>query len=149
MGWGLNKARFGLVGLYLRLTNNWQALEKTTVDAWMRKWAGEKVYELMWEPMLIGKFGPYYKDVNMAWFWARIHARTTKLGTYRGGFQAFADDFAKKLTELGVQIDYQSQVTSIAATPDGGVTLKLDAGSQQFDKRLIDDLPWPDGQTGP
>ena len=37
LGWGLNKARFGFVGLYLRLTNNWQALEKFTVDEWMGK----------------------------------------------------------------------------------------------------------------
>lgn len=57
LGWGINKIRFGLVGLFLRLTNNWQALEKTTVDAWMRKWAGAQVYERMWEPMLVGKFG--------------------------------------------------------------------------------------------
>ena len=28
LGWGLNKARFGLVGLYLRLTNNWQTLRE-------------------------------------------------------------------------------------------------------------------------
>ena len=26
----------------------------------MRKWAGEKVYELMWEPLMIGKFGERY-----------------------------------------------------------------------------------------
>ena len=55
LGWGINKARFGLVGLYLRLTNNWQPLEKFTVDAWMRKWAGDKVYELMWEPLMVGQ----------------------------------------------------------------------------------------------
>jgi len=141
LGWGLNKVRFGLVGLYLRLTNNWQSLEKTTVDAWMRKWAGEKVYQLMWEPMLVGKFGPYYKEVNMAWFWARIHARTTKLGTYQGGFQAFADDFAQKLTELGVQIHYQSQVSGIAAAPNGGLSLQLDNGLQQFERVLSTTSP--------
>jgi len=141
LGWGLNKARFGLVGLYLRLTNNWQALEKTSVDAWMRKWAGDHVYELMWEPMLIGKFGPYYKDVNMAWFWARIHARTTKLGTYKGGFQAFADDFARKLTEFGVDIQYQSRVTGITPASDGCVTLNLDTGSRTFDRVLATTSP--------
>jgi protoporphyrinogen oxidase len=141
LGWGLNKIRFGLVGLYLRLTNNWQALEETTVDAWMRKWAGDKVYELMWEPMLIGKFGPYYKDVNMAWFWARIHARTTRLGTYEGGFQAFADDFAKKLTELGVEIRYQNRVTQIATNSKGGVTLEVDSNPKEFDQVLSTTSP--------
>ena len=141
LGWGLNKIRFGMVGLYLRLTNNWQNLEKTTVDAWMRKWAGEKVYQLMWQPMLIGKFGPYYKDVNMAWFWARIHARTTRLGTYQGGFQAFADDFALKLRELGVQIHFQSRVQAITAAPGSKVTVKLNSGSQQYDRVLSTTSP--------
>jgi protoporphyrinogen oxidase len=115
LGWGINKIRFGLVGLYLRLTKNWQTLEKTTVDAWMRKWAGDRVYETMWEPMLKGKFGPHYKGVNMAWMWARFHARTSKLGTYQGGFQAFADDFASRLKELGVDLRLSSPVESISA----------------------------------
>ena len=117
LGWGINKIRFGLVGLYLRLTKNWRALEQVTVDEWMRKWAGPTVYEKMWEPMLIGKFGPHYKQVNMAWFWARIHARTTRLGTYRGGFQAFADDFAGRLGELGVRIHLSSRVRGIQLSP--------------------------------
>jgi protoporphyrinogen oxidase len=136
LGWGINKVRFGLVGLYLRLTNNWRALEKTTVDVWMRKWAGDKVYQLMWEPMLIGKFGPYYKEVNMAWFWARIHARTTKLGTYQGGFQAFADDFSRKLTELGVAIRYQNRVTGIRPDSEGGVIFEVNSETKPYDCAL-------------
>jgi protoporphyrinogen oxidase len=55
-GYGINKIRFGLVGLYLKLTTNWQPMEKTTVAAWMRKYAGEKVYREMWEPLVVGKF---------------------------------------------------------------------------------------------
>ena len=113
LGWGLGKLRFGLVGLYLRLTKNWRALEKVTAHAWMRKWAGKRVYEKMWQPLLIGKFGPYYKDVPMAWFWARLHARTTRLGTYQGGFQAFCDDFAEILRGMGVEIHLHTSVRQI------------------------------------
>ncbi len=119
LGWGIHKVRFGLVGLYLRLSNNWQALEKVTADAWIRKWAGQKVYQQMWEPLLVGKFGPYYRSVNMAWFWARLHARTTRLGTYQGGFQAFADDFAARLAQLGVQIHYNTRIDSITPNQKG------------------------------
>ena len=32
LGWGIDKIRFGLVGLYLKLTNDWRSLEQTTVD---------------------------------------------------------------------------------------------------------------------
>ncbi len=80
----------------------------------MRKWAGEKVYKLMWEPLVIGKFGEhYYKQVNMAWMWARLKARTTRLGTFEGGFQNFANMFAEKLREMGVEIRLKAPVTQI------------------------------------
>ncbi len=59
LGWGINKIRFGFVGLFLRLTNNWKALEKITADAWMTQMGRRNVYEKMWKPLLIGKFGPY------------------------------------------------------------------------------------------
>lgn len=116
LGWGLDKVRFGLVGLYLRLTNNWRPLEKTTVDAWMRRWAGDRVYERMWLPLVEGKFGPYARQVNMAWLWARLHARTTRLGTFAGGFQAFADKFAARLEEMGVRIELNVNVQEIRPT---------------------------------
>jgi protoporphyrinogen oxidase len=141
LGWGINKARFGFVGLYLRLTQNWQALERVTADDWMRRWAGSKVYEKMWQPLLIGKFGPYAKDVNMAWFWARIHARTTKLGTYEGGFQAFADDFAGILKNLGVRIQFQTRVTSIVPGSAGGVKISMDSRSENFDNVISTTSP--------
>ncbi len=147
LGWGINKIRFGLVGLYLRLTNNWQALEKTTVDAWMRKWAGDKVYESMWEPMMIGKFGEAYaKVVNMAWLWARLHARTTRLGTFRGGFQVFANQFADRLRQMGVSIQLNARVQSIKSTEDGRLKVAIQEPDQQaeaytFDQVLVTTSP--------
>ena len=141
LGWGVNKIRFGLVGLFLKLTNNWQALEKYTVDAWMRKWAGDRVYEMMWQPLLIGKFGTHFKDVNMAWMWARLKARTTHLGTYVGGMQAFADQFADRLRKMGVNIVLSCQVTRINADPASGIDLELSSGLLHFDQCLVTTSP--------
>lgn len=139
LGFGLDKIRFGFVGLYLRLTNNWRALEQVTADEWMMKWAGKNVYEKMWKPLLIGKFGPYYRDVNMAWMWARIKARTTRLGTFEGGFQKFADLFAERLRELGVEIRLGAQVKFIKRDQAG---LSIAAGSvETFDRVLVTTSP--------
>jgi len=143
LGWGVNKVRFGLVGVYLRLTNRWKQFEKVTVDSWMRKFAGEKVYSQMWEPLVIGKFGEKYaRQVNMAWLWARLKARTTRLGTYQGGFQAFADDFAAILAEMGVEIRLDTPVGSITRAEDGKLTLKASqAGPETFDQVLVTTSP--------
>jgi len=143
LGWGLNKVRFGLVGLFLRLTENWQSLEKVTADSWLCKYAGRDVYKRMWEPLLVGKFGPYYKEVNMAWFWARLHARTTKLGTYKGGFQAFADDFTKELKANGVEIILNTPVRRIDIVENGKFEIHTDAdsGFGPFDQVLSTTSP--------
>jgi len=142
LGWGVNKARFGLVGLFLKLTSNWRALEKHTVDAWLRRWAGDRVYEMMWEPLLVGKFGQEYaRQVNMAWMWARLKARTTRLGTYQGGFQAFADQFALHLKENGVDIQLSMPVESISPAVDGRLVLQTPAGPQDFDQVLVTTSP--------
>lgn len=140
LGFGLDKIRFGFVGLFLRLTNNWRALEKVTADAWMLKWAGRRVYEKMWKPLLIGKFGPFYRDVNMAWMWARIKARTTRLGTFEGGFQRFADLFADRLRAMGVEIRLGVAVKFIKR--DAAKGLMIDAGGvESFDKVLVTSSP--------
>src|SRR4030095_4566132 len=140
LGFGLDKIRFGFVGLFLRLTNNWKALEKVTADEWMMRWAGKNVYEKMWKPLLVGKFGPCYRDVNMAWMWARIKARTTRLGTFEGGFQNFANLFAEKLRGMGIEIRLGARVESIKREQDT-LSIRSDGTSEAFDKVLVTTSP--------
>lgn len=150
LGFGINKIRFGLVGLYLRLTNNWKPLEHTTVDAWMRKWAGKKVYKLMWEPLVVGKFGEqYYNQVNMAWMWARLKARTTRLGTFEGGFQNFANMFADKLREMGVEIRLKAAVTQIDRETSSGKVRIHSVMKEEYDKVLVTLSPEAMGRLVP
>jgi protoporphyrinogen oxidase len=142
LGWGLAKLRFGLVGLYLRFTKNWQPLERVTVDEWMRKWAGNRAYETMWEPMMVGKFGEHYaKQVNMAWMWARLHARTPRLGTFRGGFQAFMNLLADRVRSRGAEIRLSTGVERIHVADDGKVTLHTGKETLSFDRLLTTSSP--------
>jgi protoporphyrinogen oxidase len=142
LGWGINKARFGLVGLYLKLTNDWRPLERVSVDAWMRKWAGDKVFELMWQPLLVGKFGERYAtQVNMAWMWARLKARTTHLGTFEGGFQAFAERFAHSLEAMGVELKLSTRVDQIVPQTDSSLLLESKQGAARFNQVLVTTSP--------
>ncbi|HTX78210.1 MAG TPA: NAD(P)/FAD-dependent oxidoreductase [Longilinea sp.] len=133
--------RFGLVTAYLRYIADWKPLEKVTSDEWMRKYYGERLYSTQFEPLLIGKFGSHYKEVNMAWFWARFKVRTTRLGTFQGGFQAFADQFADHLRQRGVKIQLSSQVRQIVPSGEGKLKLEFQDGSQEFDQVLATTSP--------
>lgn len=132
----VDKARFGFVTLFLRTLSSWKPLEGHTAHQWMLKYYGEKVYRTLFEPLLMGKFSGYYKDVNMAWFWARFKVRTPRLGTYRGGFQAFLNDFADALVKNGVEFRFSSNISSVEPALDGKVALMVNGETLLFDQAL-------------
>ena len=95
----ISKIRLGLVKIWLQKDNNWQKYENELAYVWMKKWCGESAYKVIWEPLLRGKFHDKYKEVSMAWLWARIHTRgnSSKLGYFEGGFRIIADKLAEKI----------------------------------------------------
>jgi protoporphyrinogen oxidase len=131
-------ARFGFVTVYIRYLARWQNLEQYTAHEWLRKAYGEHLYQVIWQPMLEGKFGSFYKEVTMAWFWARLKTRTTRLGTFEGGFQAFSDAFAAQLRQRGVEIRLNTPVARIEAAEGGRVRILLaDGSSTEYDQCLV------------
>jgi len=148
------KLRFGLVGLYLRFSKNWQAMEKETADRWLRRTMGDTAYNILWKPLLVGKFGDYYRDVNMAWFWARVHSRTTRLGYFEGGFQAFIDALTRAVQERGATVRLNTPTTAIAPQPNGQLQVSFKAemepaGPETFDQVLATVSPPLLGQLTP
>jgi protoporphyrinogen oxidase len=133
-----NRIRAGLVVLYLQRTNNWQKFQKISAYHWMRKAAGKQVTDVIWEPLLKGKFDKYYDKVAMAWLWARIHVRAQsrevggeKLGYFNGGFQVFTDALMARLRELGVDVQTGVDIQSVDSSPKGTATIKLASGDRQ------------------
>ncbi len=138
----IDRVRCGVVALYLRLTPRWQPLESVTADAWLRKWLGARAYESMWKPMLVGKFGEENLPVvNMAWFWARIHARTPRLGTFKGGFQAFLERLTDVVKTQGADVHTNSAVTQIRRAPNGTLEIQTAQRKEIFDAVLSTSSP--------
>jgi len=76
----------------------------------------------------------------MAWLWARLHARTTRLGTFRGGFQAFLDRFASVVEEKGAGIHLDTPVTSIRKAGDQ-LMVETAANAREFDAVISTSSP--------
>jgi protoporphyrinogen oxidase len=109
----LDKMRVGLVTLYLRLSKSWGPLERVTAHEWLPRYIGRRAYEGLWEPLLSNKFGDSYQEVNMAWFWARIHKRTQRLGYYVGGYQTLIDTLVSSVQDQGGVIRLKAPVARI------------------------------------
>src|SRR5439155_1618571 len=114
-------------------------LENTTADAWLRKWMGANAHEKVWKPQLVSKFGDRYSDIVMAWFWARIHMRSTSLGYVEGGFQQLYDRLVAEIERLGGKALFNTTVKSI--TRDGE-RLVVETGEESFRfDRVVSTLP--------
>ncbi|UCC87160.1 MAG: NAD(P)/FAD-dependent oxidoreductase [Anaerolineales bacterium] len=129
----VDKIRGGPVAIYLRLARNWWSLEKYTAHEWLTRWLGRRAYQILWEPLLVGKFGDYHREVNMAWMWARLHKRTPRLGYFVGGFQAFSDALADRARSGGADIRLNAPVHAIQAAA-GGLVLRAASGDEVFDR---------------
>ena len=138
----VDRIRMGMAIAWLRYSPKptWQEYDKMTADSWLRKWMGSKAYEAAWQFQLEGKFGEHYKEINMAWMWARVFTRTPQLAYFDGGFQAFADHFGEYLRKQGVQIQLNTPVRSIDPVSTGGYNLSIaqssNPASSHFDQVL-------------
>lgn len=132
----IDRLRFGIVAAYLRYNPFWRPFERITAHRWLLTALGRRAYEVLWQPLLEGKFGAHYQDVNLAWFWARLAKRTPKLGYFEGGFQAFITAVAETVRARGGWIRLESHVRGIHPEPDGRIRLELRAGDQTHDRVL-------------
>lgn len=137
----LDVARFGTVSAYLRFTKPWRQLEQHLADDWLRRYYGDKIYETVWRPMLIGKFGPHYREVNMAWMWARLHVRSPRLGYFEGGFQAFIDRLTDVVRGLGGEIRLNCPAEAIRSGDGGGVEIVAGGATERYDAGIVTTSP--------
>jgi protoporphyrinogen oxidase len=133
----IDRLRVGLVAFYLTLTRNWERLERVSADEWMRRMTGERAYEIWWKPLLVSKFGEEnYRDVNMAWMWARAYKRTARLGYFVGGFQGFVDLLMERVAAQGGKVRLETEVQAIRFIAEGVLRLETAEGSVEHDQIL-------------
>jgi protoporphyrinogen oxidase len=138
----VDRVRFGAVAFYLKyLDAGWRRLERTTAAAWTSRWAGRNVYDTLWRPLLEGKFGPYADEVNMAWLWARLRARSFKLGYFVGGFQGFCDALLAAVEGLGVRVHLATPIARVIPAGGGWTVGAADGPAEQYDQLLVTGAP--------
>jgi len=154
-----DRVRMGLAIAYLKVTRDWHALEDVAARDWVIRWMGRAAYDAIWEPLLVGKFGPRHAEVPMSWLWARLHKRSMRLIYFAGGFQAFADHLQGAAAARGAQVRLGARVGRLGRAATGlSVDVEGEAAPLAFDRviatvgphllgRLAPDLP-PDYLAG-
>lgn len=138
----IDRVRLGLLVLRARRVRDWRTLEDRTAADWLRGLAGERVYRVVWEPLLRGKFGPYAERVSAVWFWNKLVLRggsrdgsgEERLAYFRGGFAELARLVSARIEEGGGEVRTGTPVDRVVVGDGrvvgvraGGTTVDADA----------------------
>lgn len=134
----LDRIRLGLLTLRARRVKDWRRLEHVTAADWLRSLGGERVFQVVWWPLLLGKFGPYAEKVSAVWFWNKLKLRggsrgstgEERLAYFNGSFASLAEATAQAVIEHGGQVLTRSPARKINRLKDG--RWSVDAGEKTF-----------------
>ena len=159
----VDRIRLGLMIPRARMVRDWRALEGVTAADWLRKLGGDRVWRVMWEPLLKGKFGPYADTVSAVWFWNKLKLRggsrgkkgEERLAYFKGSFARLAEETAKAIRAAGGEVRTNAPVTRlerrgadwVAQGPWGQVTGSAVIATPA--PALVADMLEPAGQATP
>lgn len=132
----VDKLRTALLLAFFKLTPVWKPLETLTAERLVRTIGGTRAFEVIWKPLLYGKFGTYAPKVSASWFWARIKKRTPSLMYIRGGFHTFITALADAIRRQGGVIHASTAVSSVLSKRTI-CTVTWGKKKQQFDTVLF------------
>jgi len=146
----IDKLRLGLTIFIASKIKNWQRLENISVEAWLKRWSGTKVFEKIWLPLLKSKLGDNYRNTSAAFIWTTIQrmyaARKSGLkkemfGYVTGGYEKINTRFTEHLLTSGVAIKYNAKVNAVKKTPESMLEVLTEKGDSCFFDYVISTLP--------
>jgi protoporphyrinogen oxidase len=115
------RLRLGILAVRTRLLRNWRKLENRSASDWLISLSGREVYDVVWRPLLNGKFGDEADNVSAVWMWNKLKLRggsrgkngTERLAYYTGGFSVFLNDILHKIKLYGGELFTSAEVLRI------------------------------------
>lgn len=146
----IDKLRLGGTIFLMSKLRNWRRLEKLTVESWLRRWSGKRVFEKIWLPLLNAKLGEAYKITSAAFIWAhtarlykarRSGMKTELFGYVPGGYARILDQLQQRLIRTGVTLRADSPVTTIERDASGGFAIQIRGGTKEYYDQVIYTIP--------
>ena len=117
----VDRFRLGRLVLKARSVGDWRDIDDMSAAEWLRRLGGERVYRIVWEPLLRGKFGRHAESVSASWIWSKLRLRggsrgrggEERLAYFRGGFAALAEAIAGHVADHGGELRLGSAVSAI------------------------------------
>jgi len=143
----LSRLKVGFWTLVLKNTGNYRKFENITARDWLLKRMGQRAYDVIWEPLLRGKFGEYYDRISMTWIWGKMRLRVgsrkngggrEQLGYPMGSFGEVIDFLAKDIVTQGGAVHTSATVARIVSEDGPATSLDVQLDGSTNERRDYD-----------
>ena len=146
----IGKIRYGLMAFCATKRQDWTSLDTIEATAWIKKWVGDNVYEIMWQNLFEYKFHHYTGNLSAAWIWSRIRRLgrsrynlfQEKLGYLDGGSQTLLNAMQLFLEKHGAELNLGQRVTRVVTDERQVSSVETSTGHYEFTK-VISTIPLP------
>lgn len=131
---------------------DWEPLDHISATSWLKKWLGDKGYQVLWQKLFAYKFYQHSDSLSAAWIWSRIRRigqsrRWLKetLGYLEGGSEHWINRLATEIQRQGGEIRLSTPVDglrSLTSSALGAVELTSANGVESF-AAVISTIPLP------
>ena len=141
------RLRVGWWTLRLQRIADYDRFEDVTARDWLSRNMGAKAYEVLFEPLLRGKFGDYYDQVSMTWLWGKVRLRVAsrgkalqkeRLGYPMGSFGEVIDVLAERIRGQGGDAHTSARVNRVLVDGERAAGLEVQTGDAAPESRAYD-----------
>lgn len=145
------KLRYGAHAFLTKGVTDWKRLDKLSATAWLKKWVGERAYDVLWRSLFELKFFEYKDSLSAAWVAARIKRVALsrdgifreKLGYLEGGSDTFLDALEARIRNLKGRIFLKSGAERIEIDASGALSGIRVAGELRPYDTVVSTIPLP------
>ena len=130
----IDRLRLAWTLVYCGYIADWRWLDKESVGPFLRRHGGRRLFETVWEPLLLSKLGPEYERFAATFIWAtakrmmmarKAKGRSEKLGFVQGRYGRVFSAFHKEIESLGGKICTGHKVEAITRRKGEGAPWRL------------------------
>ena len=143
----LDRIRVGFWTFILQKTKSYSKFEGVTARDWLSKRMGRRGYEVIWEPLLRGKFGEFYDKIGMTWIWNKVTLRVASrkgagqvehLGYPMGSFGEVIEVLADRIAQQGGVTHTSASVTQIVEADGSATAMEVQLEGGETERREYD-----------
>jgi len=144
LGW-MDRFRLGLTILSAQFVQDWKHLEDVSVEQWLVRLSGRRIFENIWSPMLKMKFDKGFDSIPATYIWSRlVRMKSARRGANQkelvghliGGHVELVKAMAENIERVGGRIYLDQPVDEIMIEKGKAWGIRLGDEARTYDAMI-------------